>query len=86
MVTLESCSKEMVTFELNKVEIDKTEHCVENTESIQTIQLQDGVNAAVILLKSKTGKLKKKIKNYRAQFVYFIEGRSLSRYNRRFCI
>ena len=45
----------MVTFELNKEEIDETIFCVENTESIQTIQLQAGVNAAVILLKPKTG-------------------------------
>ena len=46
----------MVTFELNKEEIDENMFCVEeNTESIQTIQLQAGVNAAVILLKPKTG-------------------------------
>ena len=45
----------MVTFELNKEEIDENIFCVENTESIQTIQLQAGVNAAVILLKPKTG-------------------------------
>ena len=46
----------MVTFELNKEENDENNFCVEeNTASIQTIQLQAGVNAAVILLKPKTG-------------------------------
>ena len=56
MVSYESCSKDMVTFELNKEEIDENIFCVEeNTASIQTIQLQAGVNAAVILLKPKTG-------------------------------
>ena len=56
MVSYESCSKDMVTFELNKEEIDENNFCVEeNTASIQTIQLQAGVNAAVILLKPKTG-------------------------------
>ena len=55
MVTIESCSSEMVTFELNKVEIDETEYCVESMGSIQTIKLKEGVNAAVILLKHKAG-------------------------------
>ena len=73
MISYESCSKDMVTFELNKEEIDENIFCVENTESIQTIQLQAGVNAAVILLKPKTGiilSLEQKIKLRAQLFIH----------------
>ena len=73
MISYESCSKDMVTFELNKEEIDENIFCVENTESIQTIQLQAGVNAAVILLKPKTGiilSLEQKIKLRTQLFIH----------------